>query len=147
MPLCESIHKDILSGTNIVLIGGTDEGKTWFVHNELIPCLEEKGLRVKYFKDCNAEFDLSDNPELVIIDEVETLTDREFLEKRHPEEKTYYKKKYLQEVKGWHEKLKNINLPAIYIVTRSEKEEIDFLSKNLRVTDWGKPVKCIVFKR
>lgn len=145
--LTKTIYKELSRGNSVALIGATGAGKTWYIKNELIPLLESEKFKVKYFKDCKQNLEVENDGDIVVVDEMETFFDREFLEKRHPEERPYYEKKYLEEVNEWHKKLKGIKTPAIFIITRNGKEEIDYLVKNFKLTDWGTPVKAIIFER
>jgi len=52
---------------------------------------------------------------------------------------------YLEKVKIWHNKLKNIKVPSVFILTRNRKDEIEYLIDNIKTIDWGIAVKCFVF--
>ncbi|PIZ00116.1 hypothetical protein COY62_04330 [bacterium (Candidatus Howlettbacteria) CG_4_10_14_0_8_um_filter_40_9] len=145
--LTKTIYKELSAGNSVALIGATDFGKTWYVKNELIPFLESNEFKVKYFKDCKQKLEIKKDDDIVIVDEVETFVDREYLESRHPEEDPYYSEKYLEQVKGWHKKLKYIQKPAVFVITRNEDEEISYLVDNLDETDWGTHIKSIVFEK
>jgi len=142
--LTEKIYTHTSKEESIVLVGPTGSGKTWYVKNELIPYLAKKGMKPQYL-DCGKELTIKEHTDIVIIDEVETFFDKEYLEKKHPEESPYYTPKYIDTVTSWHEKLKRIEVPAIYIITRNEKEEIDYLTDNMKTTDWGRWVECLGF--
>jgi hypothetical protein len=131
---------------SIFLIGTSDSGKTYFVVKELVPFLKHKKMAVSYFSDCD-QIRILPRGRVVIVDEVETFQDRKFLEK-HSTEKPYYSKKYLQKVARWFRILKKIQTPALFIVTRSTREEVLHLQKILKTTDWdNRRVQTIVFSR
>lgn len=118
----------LLSDSNVLLVGKTDAGKTYFVQNSLIPFLQRKGKKVVY---CENMEKISESPEdaIVILDEFEILEDREFLENRHPNERPYYTETYLKRVQEWLGKARNIRNPCIYLVTRNEPEEMEYLQQ------------------
>ena len=118
--LTKKIYKELSARNSVALIGATDSGKTWYVKNELVPFLESSESKVKYFKDCKQKLEIKKDDDIIIVDEVETFVDREYLEKRHPEEGPYYSKKYLNQVNGWHKKLKDIQKPAIFLINVQE---------------------------
>jgi hypothetical protein len=117
------------------------------VTNELLPTIEKRNLQAQYIKECDDSFQGINNADIAIIDEVETLIDKDFLEQRHPKERPYYDDKYVGQVNNWFKKLKGINIPAIFIITRNDKEEISYLVKHLNVTDWGQKVTTLPFSR
>lgn len=143
--LYEKIFENYLRSESTVLVGSGGSGKTYFIVNQLVPYLKEKGVNCQYFVDCNALAKMSSDIDFLILDEIETFIDKDFLEKRHPEEDPYYTDKYLGEVAVWHEKLKKIKTPSLFIITRNENEEIENLVNNLKVMDWGVRVNCLRF--
>jgi len=144
--LTEKIYKELLSRKSVLVIGCTDSGKTHYALNELIPFLKVKKLNVIYFPNCNNLLNIPNNVDVAIIDEVETLADRDFLERQHPNDRPYYSAEYLEKVKNWHRILKNIQTPSVFVLTRNEKEEIKYLIDNIKTMDWGTAVKCFVFE-
>lgn len=144
--LTEKIYKGLLSRNSIFLVGRTNSGKTFYVINELLPFLKKKGFNAIYFASCDIISVVLEDAVTMIVDEVETFADKDFLEQRHPEDKPYYSSVYLNKVKKWHEKLKNIQGPSVFILTRNEKEEIKNLVDNVKVADWGTPVDCLIFE-
>lgn len=144
--LTEKIYKELLSRNSVLLVGHTNSGKTYYAVNELMPFLKNKKFNAVYLANCEIVPIISNDAVAMIIDEVETLADKDFLEQSHPEDKPYYSLAYLNKVKKWHEKLKNIQVPAVFILTRNEKEEIKYLVNNINTTDWGDPVKVLVFE-
>ncbi len=145
--LTKTIEEELKRGESIVLLGKTDSGKTWFCLHELMPFLQAENFNVVYLKDCDESFGIINTADFVIVDEGETFIDRDFLEKRHPEEVLYYTKGYVKAVKEWHKKLAGIKVPSVFIITRNEDEELDYLMKNIKLTDWGARVKPVKFKR
>ena len=143
--LTEKIYKELLSHNNVLIIGQTDSGKTHYVLNELIPFLRMKKLNIIYFSGCNDSLNIPNNTDVAIIDEVETLMDKDFLEQQYPDNKPYYSAEYLEKVKSWHNKLKNIKIPSVFILTRNGKKEIKYLVENVKIMDWGTVVKCFDF--
>ncbi|HDH31204.1 MAG TPA: hypothetical protein ENH26_00290 [Candidatus Wolfebacteria bacterium] len=141
------IYKEILKNSNILIVGSTDSGKTWYVKNILIPFLQDKKKKVVYFHNPDNLLGLIKNVDFFIVDEIETLIDKDFLEAHSTEIKPYYSKKYLKKVKGWHNKLKKITIPSIFILTRNNQKEIDNVVNNIKVIDWGVKVKCLAFKK
>lgn len=144
--LTGKIYKELLSRNSVLLIGRADRGKTYYALNELIPFLNNKKLNTAYFANCDGLLSVPDNTDAIVVDETETLTDKDFLEQKHPKDKPYYSSEYLEKVKSWHNKLKLIKKPAVFILTRSGKEETKYLIDNVKTTDWGTPVKCLVFE-
>lgn len=145
--LYKEIKEKLVSGESVVLVGPTDSGKSRFVINNLIPTLTKEGYKVSYIKECDDDFGDLEQADFVVVDEVETFSDREYLENRHPEENPYYTKGYIKAVKDWHKKLENISVPAVFIITRNEEEEIQNLVDNMKLTDWGVQVKTIKFSK
>lgn len=144
--LTEKIYKELLSRNNVLIIGLADSGKTYYATNELVPFLKKKGFNVAFFSDCDHLSNIPDKTDFVIVDEIETLIDKNFLEQRHSKDKPYYSPEYLKKVEIWHNKLKLIKIPAVFILTRSEKEEIEYLVNSVKETDWGMSVKSLNFE-
>ena len=134
--LSKKIIKAFLEQKSVFLVGKTDEGKTYFVKNFLIFYLKKSGIKTKYFKNIN-ELKINKKVELAVIDEVEILDDKEFLEEEHPEESPYYTKKYLKLVKKWHQKLSKIEIPCVYLITRNNQKDINYLKKNIKKAKWN----------
>ena len=124
----QQVYELISSGKNVLLVGKRDSGKTYFVMDKLIPFLKSKGMRVAYFKDLNETISPADK-EVVILNEVEILDDKEFLKNLHPDDSPFYTEEYLKQVDKWLEKIRSIKNPTIYIVTRNEDEEIENMKK------------------
>lgn len=143
----KELKKDLLEKNNIVLVGSTNSGKSWFIAEELIPSLEKEGYKVSYIKECGDIHGNFKKADFVVVDEVETFFDREYLEKRHPEETPYYTDDYVEKVQGWHKNLENISVPSVFIITRNNEEEIDNLVDNMIYTDWGTKVRVVKFDR
>lgn len=140
--ISEQIYTTLSNQKSVFLIGATNSGKTWYIENELVPFLKEKKFQAVYFKDCDSVLHISKEM-IAIVDEVETLSDINFLENRHKEKSPYYSSEYLEKVKRWHSKLQQLPMPGIFVITRNNKEDIDYLINNIHTTDWGMPVKCI----
>ncbi len=135
----------LISGSkNILLVGPSDSGKTFFIKNELIPFFKKQGKNITYFKNINKKIILQ-KEEIVVLDEFEILDDQTFLEKLHPEEKPYYSEKYLNCVHKWIKKAKNIKNSCIYILTRNEKQAIENVKK-IKTFSFKENVKIIEFK-
>lgn len=143
--LTENIYQEIATGRNVLLVGPTDNGKTWYVKNTLIPFLLKKKTKVIYFS--NPDFiQVSNNrADFFVVDEVETLFDQDFLEAHSTNPGPYYSEEYISKVKIWHNKLKNLIRPSVLVLTRNKQEEIDNIVDNLTVTDWGTKVRCFAF--
>ncbi len=144
--LTEKIYKELLFRNSILIIGLADSGKTYYALNELIPFLNKKKIKTAYFPNCNNFLNIPNDTDVAIVDEVETLADKYFLELNNPKDKPYYSLEYLEKVKSWHEKLRVIQIPAVFILTRSKKKEIEYLVDSIKTTDWGVKVKCFVFE-
>lgn len=148
MDLKNKIFNLLNNKKSLFLIGPTDSGKSYFVKNELLPFLQSKNLSVCYFSDCEQLPDLEIIGDAVIIDEMETFQDKDFLEAIHSNEKPYYTDEYLNKVKKWFDKLQNVQLPAIYIITRNSQVEIQNFIKTVKKTEWNnKEVECVEFYR
>ena len=140
------ILQKILEGRNVFIVGSTDSGKSYFIKNKVIPLLEHNNIKVSYFKDCES-LKLDKQCDVYIVDEVEILFDKIFLENKYPKESPYFTKNYLEKVKKWHKKLSRINKPVICVVTRNTEDEIDYLSKNYKSLEWNNlPVDVIRFQ-
>lgn len=144
--ITEKIYKEILSRKSVLMIGRTNSGKTHYALNELIPFLKMKKLNTLYFSNCNDLLNIPNNADVAIIDEAETLVDKDFLEQQYPNNRPYYSVEYLEKVKSWHSKLKTIKVPSVFILTRNGKDEIEYLIENIKTMDWGTAVKCFVFE-
>lgn len=144
--ITEKIYKELLLCNSVLLIGLADRGKTYYALNELLPFLNKKGLDAAYFQNCNDFSKVPENTDVVIVDEVETFLDKDFLEQQYPDEKPYYSAEYLEKVKIWHNRLKIIKIPSVFILTRNKEEEIKYLVNNIKTTDWGVNVKCLIFE-
>ena len=134
-------------GNSIVIVGPTNSGKTWYIKNELMPFLKSKKLQSFYIKDSLHDFKLSQNVDIIIADEFETLTDEDFLTSLHPDEQPYYKEGYLNIVGNSHARFKKITPPIIFVITRNKKEEIGNLLDNLKIIDSGQPVETFKFDK
>ena len=145
--LTKNIYQEISGGGNVLLVGPTDSGKTWYVKNTLIPFLQEKEIKVIYLPDINYFQETSDKPDIFVIDEIETLFDKNFLETHSNSLEPYYSEEYLAKVKTWHDKLKKLSAPSIFILTRNNQGEIENIVTNFKVTDWGAKVKCLAFEK
>ncbi len=145
--LIGNIYQAVSSGDNVLLVGSTDSGKTWYIKNTLMPFLRAKRLRVIYFSDSDFMSESNDKADVFIVDEIETLFDRNFLETHSTDSEPYYSEEYLVKVKIWHDKLRKLTAPSIFILTRNNQEEIDNIVNKLKVTDWGAKVKCLAFTK
>ncbi|OQA36663.1 MAG: hypothetical protein BWY53_00390 [Parcubacteria group bacterium ADurb.Bin326] len=143
----QEILQKIMKGKNILLVGKTDSGKSYFIKNQIIPLFRQKNINVCYFEEC-ADLEINEQCDVYIIDEVEILFDKEFLESLHPDEKPYYTNNYLETVKVWQNKLSKITKPIICIVTRNNKEEIDYIYNNYKSLEWNNlPVEIVKFEK
>ena len=141
------ILKKLLEGKNILLVGETNSGKSYFVKNQIIPLLKENNINVSYFEEC-ADLEVDNKCDVCIVDEVELLFDKQFMEDTYPKEKPYYTWSYLQKVAIRQDKLSQIQKPVICIVTRNGKHEIDYVVKNYKKLEWNNlPVEVIAFER
>lgn len=138
------ILEKILVGKNVLIVGKTNSGKTYFVKNKLIPTLKKNNLKIVYFENCEKlQVDSSD---IYIVDEIEILFDKSFLEKNHPKEKPYYSKEYLEKVQKWQNELSKITKPVICVITRNDQAAIDNLVKDYKNLEWNNlPVEIIEF--
>lgn len=144
----QTLHETLewlTDGKSVVLVGPTGSGKTRFSRTKLLPTLKGAGLNANMVNDCDEDFSVLKGVRVAVIDEVETFIDRDFLEKKHPEEVPYYTAGYVKQVLGWFDKLEKVGIPAVYVITRNEKEEVDYLVANMKVTDWGRKVKTLSF--
>src|SRR3989344_4644361 len=125
------IYSLIKKGKSLFLVGKSDSGKTFFIKKELVPFLNSKKVKVLYFSNPD-QINTSSKSGAVIIDEVETFQDKEFLEKNNTTEKTYYSKKYIKKVNEWFKKLKKVKIPSIYIITRNNEDEVKYFQKTIK---------------
>lgn len=143
--MLQKILNSILGGKNVLLVGASDSGKTFFIKNELIPFFRKQGIEIAYFKNMNKKI-ISQKDEILVLDEFEILEDKTFLEKLHPKENPYYSEKYLNRVHRWIKKAKNIKNPCIYILTRNEKQAIENIKK-IKTFSFKENIKIIEFKK
>jgi len=134
----EKIFKRLSKKKSVFLVGPANSGKSRFAVNELLPFLEERGLHVFYAADCDHLFKtiLQKKSEAVIIDEVETMHDKEFLELKNKSEKPYYSTAYLEKIKKWFDKLRKIKIPCVYIITRNNDEDVKNFIASVKTADW-----------
>lgn len=148
MDIKNKIYNALVSEQSVFLVGTTDSGKSWFIKNELLPFLHGRGLSVSYFSDCTNLSNVGGSKNGTIIEEVEVLQDRGFLEKNHPAEQPYYTNKYLEKVANWFQELAKIKTPCVYVITRNGQRDINNFMKTVKETDWdGRRVICIEFQR
>jgi adenosyl cobinamide kinase/adenosyl cobinamide phosphate guanylyltransferase len=139
------ILQKILEKKNILLVGPTDSGKSHFIKKQMIPLLKQNNINVSYFEECK-DLEADDQSDVCIVDEVEILFDRAFLENRHPKERPFYTDAYLKKVKVWQKKLSLIKKTIICVVTRNDVAEINNLSKNYKKLEWNDlPVEVVKF--
>lgn len=152
--LCYSIYMDTLEekifnildqGDSVLLVGPTEAGKTWFVKNKLIPLCAANPKTFEYIDGYPDDHQLKDT-DLVIVDEFETFLDRAFLESRHEDEVPYYTDKYVADNVDWYRRLAEIKKPMLFVLTRNEQEEIDYMVNSMKKTDWSQPVSVFEYK-
>ncbi len=144
--LTKKIYNILEKSQSVILVAPTDAGKTWFVLNKLIPFLGQRGVSVKYFEDGDAIS--GDNFEIAIVDEVEILADRKFLEEIYPEDRPFYTDSYLKKMQRWHSSMSKLKMPSVYIVTRNDKRAIGYLKKKVFSAEWdGRKIEVLEFKR
>jgi hypothetical protein len=144
--LVHKIADNVFQNNDVLVAGPTGSGKTYFVEHELLPFLNKAGLGVGYFKNID-EFILNyknEHFDVFIFDEFETFFDRDFLIKKYNDPE-YYSEQYIQLVTKWHGALLEVNKPSVFILTRNEEDEIDYIVKNMKQTDWGSRVTCFEF--
>ena len=120
----EKILQALKSSKDVLIVGASNTGKSFFVQNTLRPFLQKKGESVHYFKDGNAIPQKPSRCSIVLLDEFEILDDREFLEAKNSNESPYYSEKYLNQVKKWNKKIDKFVMPRVYILTRNDPTEI-----------------------
>lgn len=139
----QEILQKIVDGKNIILIGKTNSGKSHFVKNKIIPLLEKNNFQVSYTEDCKS-LQINAHCDVFIVDEVEILFDKKFLENSHPKERPYYTNDYIKKVTSWQNKLSKITKPIICIVTRNSKKEIDYIYEHYKSLEWNRlPVDVV----
>lgn len=147
MPLTQTILNFLKNKQSLFLIGPTNSGKSRFIENELLPFLQDKNFSVSYFLNCNQLPNSEISTDFIIVDEVESLQDQNFLENQHPEQNPYYAPDYLVKVQTWFKKLAYLKLPTVYIITRNSPEEIQNFMQTVKHTDWdNREVACLEFK-
>jgi len=142
--LTNNIYQAVSGGDNLLLVGPTDSGKTWYINNILIPFFREKKMRVVYFSNPD-NISKNNKADIIIVDEVEVLIDQDKLEASSSGHEPYYSEVYLNKVKAWHNKLQKLTAPSIFVLTRNNKKEISNIVDNVVTTDWGAKVKCLAF--
>ncbi|MCX6808992.1 MAG: hypothetical protein NTW50_05015 [Candidatus Berkelbacteria bacterium] len=68
---------------SIFLIGSTNADKSWFAEKNLLLFLQGNGLTGSYITCAELTSDFQPVDDFIIIDEVESLQDRKFLENLH----------------------------------------------------------------
>lgn len=145
--LAENISLLLQQNKNVVLVGPSDSGKTWFVQHTLIPYLKKQGSNIIYYKNCDVLVDNNKTADFVIVDEVELLQDYDFLQKLHPKDTPYYASEYLVKVNKWQEKLTTLTIPGLFIVSR-ERGVIPYVLEHVHTLEWNNsPCKVIEFTR
>lgn len=143
----QKILNNLRNDKDVFLVGLSDSGKTFFILNTFIPFLKKMGLKSQYFSNCE-EISSMQKVDIVIIDENETLLDKEYLEIHYPKKTAYYSAGYLSKIKEWHKSLKKIQQPCLYVITRKNQKDIDNFLKIGTKTDWNnKKVISIEFSR
>ena len=133
------IYNILQEGKSVLLVGPTESGKTWFICNKLIPFIKSKNETVLYI-DGHIDDKKYNKADYVIVDEFETLLDKDYLQELHPEEKPYYEKEYISSINEWHRSLADISTSILFVLTRNEKKEIANIIQNIDKTDWGKKI-------
>jgi hypothetical protein len=142
-----TILDKIQNNQHVLIVGKESSGKTHFAKNDLLPFLTVNNLKTAYFNNCN-DLDTNTDSNVLIIDEVELLGDKNFLEQQHPDQSPYYPEAYLSKVKKWHEKLSEVKKPSIYIVTRNTDSSIDNIVNNYQNLEWNDlPIQVLKFKK
>ena len=142
--LADKITQKIIDSCNVLLVGPSDSGKTWFAKHDLINTLKQADIRVAYFENCDV-IDGKNEADCFMIDEVEIMGDRNYLESKYGLK--YFNDDYLDRVALWHNKLSKIKKPSIFIVTRNNKDEINYLKENYKFLEWNNsPVSVFIFK-
>lgn len=148
MNLENKIYKLLKAEKSIFLVGKPDAGKSYFVKNELLPYLKSKKMAIKYIADVDSVKEDDGRFDALIIDEVETLQDKEYLQNKYPDENPYYSEKYIKKVASWFDVLSNISSPCVYIITRDNKEDVNKLINTAEQADWDKrEVVCFEYKK
>ncbi len=143
--LVSKISGLLSKGGCVVLVGLSNSGKTYWVEHKLVPYLEQNN-KVVLFKDGNAV--QSAQGDIFIFDEAETLFDKSFLEDRHLDERPYYSPKYLEQVRAWHKLYTQFIGATLFIISRNTNEEIDYLVRNFKRTDWdNRDIIILEFKK
>ncbi|MFH1173491.1 MAG: hypothetical protein V1692_03090 [bacterium] len=145
--LNKKILSILCSGRSMVLLGPSNSGKTWFIKKELMPFLKKQKIKIAYFDNpSHLSLIKIKNADFIVVDEVETMRDRTFLQKAYPDEKPYYSHEYIIRVKKWFKNLERIKKPSIFIITR-EKKDINNFKKKIKTLEWGiKNFALIEFK-
>lgn len=136
---------DVLSQhKSAVLVGATDSGKTYWIQHTLIPYLEFSGKKVEYLKH-GSELPKG-SPDIVICDEVETLSDKDYLQGENTED--YYTEEYLNKVRGWYKNYSQMPASTLFVITRNKPHQVENLIQNFKKSDWdNREVVVIKFEK
>lgn len=145
--LAEDISLLLQQNKNVILVGPSDSGKTWFVKHTLIPYLQEQGRKVKYYENCDVLADEDISTDFAIVDEVELLLDKDFLQKLHPEDTPYYKSEYLAKIAKWQKQLAKLTIPGLFIVSRGN-DTLSNILEQVHSLEWnGEQCEVLEFTR
>ena len=136
--ILKEIVENLKARRSIFLVGPSNGGKTWFVKNQVIPFLERSKIgKIEYFPNPELLPDRAiTNVDYVIVDEVESMQDRDRLEKNHPSENPYYSNEYEKRVLGWFKKLRYVEQPGVFIVSRNDGDAPYFL-ETVKIIYWN----------
>jgi hypothetical protein len=126
------ITKDLLEQKSVALVGATDSGKTYWIKSKLIPHIQSLGKNVEYLE--NGDKLPSEASDIVICDEAETFSDKEYVQERNENQYSpEYEKKVLD---IWHKNYSKLPASTLFVITRNTPKQIDNLSQNFKTADW-----------
>ena len=142
--MLQKIFDLVSANKNVLLVGKTNSGKTYFITNELIPFFGKNGKQAIYISSMNEEINPTKDS-IVILDEFEILDDRVFLEHQHPEETPFYSNEYLECIDKWLAKADKIKNTCVYVVTRNKDVEIENI-KRISKFSFSDDIEVLEFK-
>jgi len=159
--LLDDIRSSIFLNKHILLVGPYNEEKKHFITKKLVPEIDGWGAKAYYFEHGDhlhllgpapfsnffEAFDDTEKRKTFVINDTEIFFDKYYLEYKYSEKIPYYDKDLVNKIMNWHKLYSEISNygTTVHIVERKEEDEIEYLVKNLKKTEWNQK-EAIVFR-